>query len=64
MDYDTYLKKCADIKELNNSLLELFSDDLKKLVLLTKQSSAIFPMSIFISTNICSAQMPCLWNPA
>lgn len=30
MDYDTYLKKCADIKELNNSLLELFSDDLKK----------------------------------
>lgn len=30
MDYNTYLKKCADIKELNNSLLELFSDDLKK----------------------------------
>lgn len=30
MDYDIYLKKCEDIKNTNNSLLELFCDDLKK----------------------------------
>ena len=30
MDYDTYLNKCTDIRKINDSLLTLFSDDLKK----------------------------------
>lgn len=30
MDYDEYLSKCDSIRETNNSLLELFSEDLKK----------------------------------
>lgn len=30
MDYDTYLHKCTDIRKTNESLLTLFSEDLKK----------------------------------
>ena len=30
MDYDTYLNKCTDIRKTNESLLTLFSEDLKK----------------------------------